>query len=178
MKKILIIICISLISLKSFAGDGDFRLNYYGGLQSNSIRFDSYVLNHMVSLEIERLNRKCWDIYFDYSVPMKKYEDGKLHPKYDYRSLGLGVAYKPVVLRNLFLGYKNSLMRFRLGCDMGGYGTVDGDEFYTSIDFGFEYTKTFRNGMELILMEKNDAVFWGRDSFRAGLYVGFKIPLN
>ena len=80
-----------------------------------------------------------------------------------------GAAYKPTISRG-----KNSNIRWRFGADLG----ANRKGFQASIYIGLEYSYSFRNGMQVFVMQKNDFVFWTRDHFRNGLLVGVKFPIN
>ena len=63
---------------------------------------------------------------------------------------GIGAAYKPTISRG-----KNSNLRWRFGADLG----ANRKGFQASIDIGLEYSYSFRNGMQVFVMQKNDFVF-------------------
>ncbi|KAB4177745.1 hypothetical protein GAQ04_24305, partial [Bacteroides uniformis] len=88
---------------------------------------------------------------------------------WSYKTFGIGAAYKPTISRG-----KNSNLRWRFGADLG----ANRKGFQASIDIGLEYSYSFRNGMQVFVMQKNDFVFWTRDHFRNGLLVGVKFPIN
>lgn len=79
-----------------------------------------------------------------------------------------GILYKHRLVR-----YKNSNLRFRFGPQ---FGAVQRD-FFLGIEGGFEYSRVFRNGIELSLIQKNNVNFLHGDTFRNGLLVGIKVPL-
>lgn len=166
MKKVLVIISAALFSLKSFAGDGDKFLNLSGGYQWKN------TVNLLVGFEAETKYHNAWELYFDlstayttcptcYKVCSKSF--------WDYKTFGLGIAYKPSLYRG-----KNSVVRWRIGADIG----ANRKGFQASIDLGIEYSYSFRNGMQVFVLQKNDFVFWTRDHFRNGLLVGVKFPLS
>lgn len=177
MKKILIFISIFLFSLKVSAGEGDLRLNYNTGVLFNSLNTNSLIVNNILGIEYEIKNQACWEFYLTHAVPYHDSPKG-LKPVYSNKSLGVGLAYKPVILRNMFLTTKNTLMRFRFAFDMGSEEKHSNSSFYCALGGAFEINRTFKNGMQISLMQKNEFVLWSDDFFRTGLLIGLKIPLN
>ena len=172
MKKIIFLLIIFIFSLKSFAGDGDKFFNVYGGWQGNAVKWNRQMVNLMIGLEFEGKYHNAWELYFDFSTAYKKCPDcDKVCSKsfFDYKTFGVGAAYKPVLSRG-----KNSLLRWRVGADIG----ANERGFQASLDLGLEYSYSFKNGMQIFVLQKNDIVFWSRDHFRNGLLIGFKFPLS
>jgi len=159
MKKIIFLIMISFISLKSMAGDGDKFFNISGGWQWKN------TVNAVVGLEFEGKYHNAYELYIDLATA---YDKCPVCNKvcsdsfWSYKTFGIGVAYKPTISRG-----KNSNLRWRFGADLG----ANRKGFQASIDIGLEYSYSFRNGMQVFVMQKNDFVFWTRDHFRNGLLV-------
>lgn len=166
MKKIIFLIMISFISLKSMAGDGDKFFNISGGWQWKN------TVNAVVGLEFEGKYHNAYELYIDLATA---YDKCPVCNKvcsdsfWSYKTFGIGAAYKPTISRG-----KNSNLRWRFGADLG----ANRKGFQASIDIGLEYSYSFRNGMQVFDMQKNDFVFWTRDHFRNGLLVGVKFPIN
>lgn len=166
MKKIIFLIMISFISLKSMAGDGDKFFNISGGWQWKN------TVNAVVGLEFEGKYHNAYELYIDLATA---YDKCPVCNKvcsdsfWSYKTFGIGAAYKPTISRG-----KNSNLRWRFGADLG----ANRKGFQASIDIGLEYSYSFRNGMQVFVMQKNDFVFWTRDHFRNGLLVGVKFPIN
>lgn len=166
MKKIIFLIMISFISLKSMAGDGDKFFNISGGWQWKN------TVNAVVGLEFEGKYHNAYELYIDLATA---YDKCPVCNKvcsdsfWSYKTFGIGAAYKPTISRG-----KNSNLRWRFGADLG----ANRKGFQASIDIGLEYSYSFRNGMQVFVMQKNDFVFWTRDHFRNGLLVGVKFLIN
>ena len=169
---IILIIIFLQIHARSIAGDGDKFLNIGGGYQTNAIKWNTNIANLVIGYEMEGKHHNSWEIYFDFSTAYRKCPLCKeicTQSFFDYKTFGLGVAYKPAFIRG-----RNSLLRWRIGGDLGS----NKRGFQCSFDFGLEYSYSFKNRMQIYIMQKNDLVFWSRDHFRNGFVVGFKLPLN
>lgn len=173
MKKILTLCAVLMLAVSnSYAGDGDTFLNVSGGWQLNSQRLKSNIVNAVIGMEFEGKYHNAWEVYVDLSTA---YEKCPVHGKVDsksfwsYKTFGIGGAYKPAFIRG-----KNSNVRWRFGTDIG----ANENSFQASVDIGIEYSYTFKNGMQILVMQKNDFVFWSRDHFRNGVLVGVKFPLS
>lgn len=166
MKKILCSMTLLLVACAVKAGNGDMFWNISGGWQWKN------TVNVMVGFEKETKYHNAYELYVDLATA---YETCPQHGIIDsksfwaYKTFGIGGAYKPSFWRG-----KNSNMRLRMGADLG----ANRKGFQASIDLGLEYSYSFRSGVQIFVMQKNDFVFWTRDHFRNGLLVGFKIPLN
>lgn len=174
MKKILLILLISFNATLLFAGDGDRRLCLGGGWQTNIINFNDNLKIADVSLgyEFEGRYHKAWELNLDLATayvvcPIDKVVCTKSF--FDYRSFGIGIAYKPEISKG-----KNSLLRWKIGANIG----ANEDGFQAGIVGGLEYSYCFKNRLQLFAFQKNDFVFLSRDNFRNGLIVGLKLPLN
>ena len=159
-------------SLISFAGEGDKFFNVSAGYQCNAVKWDSNIFNVVIGLEFEGRHHNAWELYIDASTRWVKCPDCNTvcsKSFFDYKTFGIGAAYKPVLSRG-----KNSLLRWRIGADVG----ANEKGFQASVDLGLEYSYSFRNGMQLFGLFKNDFVFWSKDHFRNGILIGVKFPLN
>ncbi len=129
-------------------------------------------VNAVVGLEFEGKYHNAYELYIDLATA---YDKCPVCNKvcsdsfWSYKTFGIGAAYKPTISRG-----KNSNLRWRFGADLG----ANRKGFQASIDIGLEYSYSFRNGMQVFVMQKNDFVFWTRDHFRNGLLVGVKFPIN
>lgn len=79
-----------------------------------------------------------------------------------------GYAYKPLITRK-----KNLALNLRLA---GAVGTNE-DKFLASLSAGFELSYTLPNAFVLMIRQRNQVVFWAREPWRVGAFVGLKIPL-
>ena len=161
----------SLFFLHVYAGENDRFINAYGGWQANAFKWNNALVNVMVGLEFEGKYHNAWEIYFDASTAYKTCETcHKVCSKsfFDYKTFAIGAAYKPVIRRA-----KNRLLRLRVGADLG----ANEKGFQAGLEAGLEYSYSFRNGMQVFLIQKNDIVFWSRDHFRNGLLAGVKFPI-
>lgn len=86
-----------------------------------------------------------------------------------YNTWNLGVAYKPSVYRS-----RNTTGRLRLGASLGS----DTHDVIGGIHVGYEHDYRLNNGMTLFWRVKTDAVINGKDLFRTGAEIGFKLPVN
>jgi hypothetical protein len=168
MKKILLCVILLSLSFKSFAGDGDKFVSVAGGLMYRN------TANALVSMEFEGMYHNAWEIYVDLTTAYKKCEiNNTIFCKktfWDYKTVGVGGAYKPAFYR-----WKNANLRARVGADIG---IDEGYSFYASVDLGLEFSYSFKNRMQLVIMQKNDFAFWTRDNFKNGFLIGLKIPIN
>lgn len=87
----------------------------------------------------------------------------------NYRTWGVGAAYKPAVVRG-----RNTVGRIRLGASAG----ADGKEFVAGIHAGYEQDYKTRCGLVLFWQVKSDLMINGKDLFRTGIVLGMKFPIN
>ena len=87
----------------------------------------------------------------------------------NYRSYSLGVAYKPCVVRG-----RNHAGNVRIGASFGS----DTERFLAGIHVGYEHNYVLRSGWVLYWQVKSDLMIKGRDLFRTGVVLGFKIPVK
>ncbi len=168
MKKILVT-ALALYSITlAYAGDGDKFVNVQAGLMYRN------TANVLVAMEFEKKHHTSWEIYLDMTTSWYKCEiDNTIFCKesfWDYKTIGLGVAYKPAFYR-----WKNANLRARFGGDIG---IDEGYSFYASIDIGIEASYSFKNRLQVFLTQKNDFAFGTRDNVKNGLLFGIKIPIN
>ena len=166
MKRILLILSLSLAVLPSVAGNDDKFFNLSAGWQWKN------TVNAIIGFEAETKYHNAWEMYVDLSTAYEKCpQHGTVDSKsfWAYKTFGIGGAYKPLIYRG-----KNSTLRWRLGADLG----ANRRGFQASLDLGFEYAYSLRSGIQLFVMQKNDFVFWTRDHFRNGVLIGVKFPLN
>jgi hypothetical protein len=169
MKKLLLmLVTLFSLSFNSFAGDGDKFFNIATGLMYRN------TANAVITMEFETKYHNAWEIYVDASTAFKKCEiENTIFCEktfWDYKTFGIGGAYKPAISR-----WKNANLRARFGADIG---IDEGYSFYTSLDIGLEFSYSFRNRMQFVIMQKNDFAFWTRDNFKNGFLIGLKIPIN
>lgn len=86
---------------------------------------------------------------------------------HNYNSWGLGVAYKPCVIRN-----RNNYGNFRFGGSLGS----DRHKVLGGIHVGYEHSYQLKKGWQLYWQVKSDLMIRGKDLFRTGVVIGFKIP--
>lgn len=171
MKKAIYTLLFISVAIISFAGEGDKNVNASGGWQGNVISWSTPTFNFLIGLEREVRYHKVVELYIDVATSYETSKDGKIFSDtfWKNRSFGLGVAYKPPISKS-----KNSLLRWRLGADIGS----NPRGFQASLDFGLELSQTFSNGIQLFILQKNDIVFWNKNHFRNGALIGIKLPLN
>ena len=87
----------------------------------------------------------------------------------NYRSYGVGVAYKPCVVRG-----RNHYGNVRIGASAGS----DTHRFLGGIHFGYEHNYVLCGGWQLFCQVKTDLMIKGEDLFRTGIVLGIKLPLN
>jgi hypothetical protein len=159
MKKLgLLIILFFSLTAYSFAGDGDKFFNITGGVMYRN------TANAVIGMEFETKYHHAWEIYADLTTIFSN------ENFWNYKTIAAGAAYKPAFYR-----WKNANLRARFGADIG---TDEGHSFYASIDVGLEFSYSFRNRMQLVIMQKNDFAFWTRENFKNGFLIGLKIPIN
>ena len=85
----------------------------------------------------------------------------------NYNTWGLGVAYKPCVIRG-----RNSQGNFRIGGSLGS----DRHHVLGGIHVGYEQNYSLRGGWKLFWQVKSDLMIEGKDLFRTGVVIGVKLP--
>lgn len=169
MKKfILLIITVISLMFKVYAGDGDLLIKCSTGLAIQKTAWAT------IGVEWETKYHNAWEVYFDFATAFKYCEVDKTYlcseTFWDYKTFGIGGGYKPQLYR-----WRNLNLRAFLFADLG---VKEGNSFFLSLDIGPELTYTFKSGIGLFLLQKNEFCFWCRDHFRNGIMIGIKIPLN
>lgn len=130
-------------------------------------------LDATLAYEHETRYHNAWE-YF--AMGYLKYEDdpdaGHITKKsfwHSYNSWHIGIAYKPCVSRG-----RNHHGNVRIGISGGS----DLDKFVGGIHAGYEHSFALRHGWELFFQVKEDFIIRGKDNFRTGIALGFKVPLN
>lgn len=85
----------------------------------------------------------------------------------NYNTWGLGVAYKPCVIRG-----RNNHGNFRIGASLGS----DRHHVLGGIHVGYEQNYSLRGGWKLFWQVKSDLMIEGKDLFRTGAVIGVKLP--
>ena len=85
----------------------------------------------------------------------------------NYNTWGLGVAYKPCVIRG-----RNSHGNLRIGGSLGS----DRHDVLGGIHVGYEHNYSLRCGWKLFWQVKSDLMIEGKDLFRTGVVIGIKLP--
>lgn len=85
----------------------------------------------------------------------------------NYNTWGLGVAYKPCVIRG-----RNNHGNFRIGASLGS----DRHHVLGGIHVGYEQNYSLRGGWKLFWLVKSDLMIEGKDLFRTGVVIGVKLP--
>lgn len=126
-----------------------------------------------LSVEHETRHHNAWE-YFG-NAYIKWDEDKSVgHVTYDsfwhnYFTWGLGIAYKPCVVRS-----RNRFGSLRLGGSLGS----DTDEVVGWVNIGYEHNYVLRHGWHLYWQVKTDVCINGRDLFRTGIVLGVKLPVG
>lgn len=87
----------------------------------------------------------------------------------NYRTWGIGAAYKPCVIRG-----RNHYGSLRLGVSGGS----DTEKFVVGIHLGYEHSYVLRSGWTFYWQVKNDVIIRGADLFRTGVALGIKLPIK
>lgn len=86
---------------------------------------------------------------------------------HNYNTWGVGAAYKPCVIRG-----RNNHGNLRIGGSVGS----DRHEVLGGIHAGYEHSYRLRGGWQFYWQVKSDLMINGKDLFRTGVAIGFKIP--
>lgn len=126
-----------------------------------------------LSVEHETMNHNVWEYFVNGYL---KYEKDKEvgHITHDsfwksYNTWGLGIAYKPCVYRGM-----NSYGSMRIGGSAGS----DRHDAVGWVNLGYEHDYALRAGWHLFWQVKTDVSISGRDLFRTGVVLGFKLPVG
>lgn len=87
----------------------------------------------------------------------------------NYRTWGIGAAYKPCVIRG-----RNHYGSLRLGASGGS----DTEKFVAGIHLGYEHSYVLRSDWTFYWQVKNDVIIRGADLFRTGVALGIKLPIK
>lgn len=126
-----------------------------------------------LSVEHETKHHNAWE-YFG-NAYIKWDEDEKAgHVTMDsfwhnYFTWGLGIAYKPCVVRT-----RNKYGSVRLGGSLGS----DTHEVVGWVNLGYEHNYVLRHGWHLYWQVKSDICINGEDLFRSGIVLGLKFPVG
>ena len=152
---------------RAVAGTGDGHLGVQTGLMYPRI------LNITLSYDKEVKYHNAWEAYIDYSTQWNKCKTcDKVCKKSFWKSryaFGVGAAYKMAVKRG-----RNNVGRFRVGLDLG----TNTRNFAMGVEVGYEHVWAFRNGVQLVLQQKNEITFWGKPLMKNGALVGIRVPLK
>ena len=168
MKKILL----ALAAVLTFAVSGK--------AQSNSDRLSLGVgclyqngVDLTLSYEHEGKYHHAWEVFVNGYLKWDECKScGHICPESfwkNYRSYGIGVAYKPCVVRG-----RNHYGKVRIGASAGS----DTNRFLGGIHLGYEHNYVLRSGWQLCCQVKTDLMIKGEDLFRTGVVLGVKLPLN
>lgn len=164
-RNILLLFCMLLSSMMMQAQSNGNRLSVgVGTLYEKG--FDA-----TLAVEHEIQNHNAWEYfangYVKYSKDKRVGHITKDSFWKNYRTWGFGVAYKPCVYRT-----KNAYGSLRIGAS-GGSDTHD---FVGWANVGYEQNYALRHGWHLFWQVKTDLCINGKDLFRTGVVLGFKIP--
>lgn len=154
-KHLLTLVCTTILSISTFAQSGSGRVSLGTGL----------------------LYENGWDVTLAYEHETKYHNAweffGNVYLKWDecasckhicpdsfwqnYRSYGVGAAYKPCVVRG-----RNYHGNLRLGASAGS----DTKDFLGGLHVGYEHNYALRSGVQLFWQVKSDVMIEGKDLFR------------
>ena len=164
---LLTLVCTTILIISTFAQSGSGRVSLGTGL----------------------LYENGWDVTLAYEHETKYHNAweffGNVYLKWDecasckhicpdsfwqnYRSYGVGAAYKPCVVRG-----RNYHGNLRLGASAGS----DTKDFLGGLHVGYEHNYALRSGVQLFWQVKSDVMIEGKDLFRTGVVLGVKLPLK
>lgn len=158
MKKLFFVFAVLLVSFPMLAGDRD-HLTLNGGIMA------PYTLSGNIGYEHETLNGNAWEAFAEigdhWGTPV-------CHMFFHGYFWSGGGQYKQKLKR-----LKNGSFRVFGGGQVGAFRT----DFFFGIRAGFEYNYVFPNNWEFTLTQINTVNFLKGDTFRNGIFIGFKIPL-
>lgn len=129
-------------------------------------------LDATLGYERETKHHNSWEFFGNAYIKWKECDAcGHICPKSfwrNYRSWGLGAAYKPCVLRG-----RNHHGNLRLGASLGS----DTHKVLGGVHVGYEHSYVLRRGWQLYWQVKSDFMIVGTDLFRTGVVLGVKLPL-
>ena len=168
MKKLLLTLAAGLImTFTAAAGEKDGRVGIGVGLLYQN------GLEATIGYERETGNHNAWEFFANGYIKWKDCEScGHVCPQsfwHNYRSWGVGAAYKPCVYRG-----RNNYGNIRIGASLGS----DTHKFLAGIHAGYEHNYRLKGGWQLYWQVKTDLMIKGQDLFRTGVAIGFKIPVK
>lgn len=167
MKRIATLIILAVaVATGARAGEGDTYVSLNAGLMYPR------VLNITASYQMEKAYGHAIELYIDYQTQWnycptcgKVCTDSFWKSRYSY---AIGAAYKYTLRKG-----KNTATRLRVGGDLGGSNR----RFAASLEGGLEYAVTLPGRMQLVLTQKNEIMFWGKPTWKAGALIGVRMPL-
>jgi len=133
-------------------------------------------LDATISLEHETNNHHAWEYFANGYL---KYEDDPAvgHITRDsfwksYNTWGVGIVYKPCVVRGGVSQGRNNYGSLRLGGSIGS----DMDKCVGWVNVGYEHNYSLKHGWTLYWQVKTDLCIRGKDLFRTGATIGVKLP--
>lgn len=166
MRKTFMLLALLLASVSAHAGENQKRLGFaVGALYEDG-------LDATLSYECEGRNHNAWEFFANGYLQWTECKScGHVCPDSfwrNYRTWGLGVAYKPCVARG-----RNWYSCLRLGLS-GGSNT---SRFLTGIHVGFEHDWVLPHQWQVFFQVKADCMIGAGDLFREGVALGVKVPL-
>ena len=157
MRKIVLLLAVSLFSLQGVYAQGSSNVNHLnlcvGALYERG-------LDATLSYEHETKYHHSWEYfanaYIQYDTDPEAGHITKESFWHNYFTYNLGIAYKPCVIASL---------------------GSDTEKVIGAGHIGFEHSYDFRRGWSLFWQVKEDIVLRGEDLFRTGVTVGVKFPL-
>ena len=126
-----------------------------------------------LSVEHETKNHNAWEYFLNGYVKYDKDANaGHITNESfwkNYRTWGVGVAYKPCVFRG-----KNNYGALRLGGSLGS----DTLEFVGGVNAGYEHNFVLHHVIKFFVQARTDLAINGLDLFRTGVSIGFKFPVG
>lgn len=127
-----------------------------------------------LSMEHETKYHHAWEYFINGYIQWDKCVScGHVCPHsfwHEYRTWGVGVAYKPCVSRG-----RNHYGNLRIGASAGS----NTDDFLGGVHAGYEHSYSLHKGWMLYWQAKCDLMLPNRnDLFRTGVVIGIKIPTN
>ena len=163
-KKPLMVIALAALSVTGFAQSNSNRISFgVGALYERG--FDA-----TLSVEHETKNHNAWEYfmngYVKYDIDKEAGHITKDSFWHNYRTWGLGIAYKPCVYRA-----KNAYGSLRLGGSAGS----DTKAMVGWANIGYEHNYVLRRGWHIYWQVKSDVCINGKDLFRTGVVIGVKL---
>jgi hypothetical protein len=163
-KYLLALIVVITVTTNTFAQNNNHVSVGIGLLYQNSADLT-------LSYEHETKYHNAWEYFANGCIKWKECEScGHICPDSfwkNYRTWGLGAAYKPCVSRT-----RNSHGNLRIGASLGS----DTESFLGGIYLGYEQNYSLKGGWKLYWQVKSDCLIKGQDLFRTGVVIGVKLP--